>query len=184
MRLNRRVREWLWFVAVLGAYVLLATLIGVVIARAECPPPDPRARPVVRLAAGEIRALAALAWAESRGAADPYCGMLAVSSVVVNRMRTNPKYFGATITQVLHRPHAFSPFGRADPNRTKMAKIDESDPIFISALLAAISAVSGIDPTHGSTHFYSGKAPRWAANMLVTRKISGHTFLRERRENK
>jgi spore germination cell wall hydrolase CwlJ-like protein len=184
MRLNRRVREWLWFVAVFAAYILLATLIGVVIARAEpakgCAPPDPRARPIVKLSRGELRALAALAWAEARGEPDAYCSMLAVSSVVINRMKINPQYFGATITQVINRPYAFSPFGKDDPNKTRMGKVDESDPLFVASLLAAISAVSGVDNTFGATHFHSGKPPRWAANMLVTRKISGHTFLKSR----
>jgi spore germination cell wall hydrolase CwlJ-like protein len=105
--------------------------------------------------------------------------MLAVSSVVVNRMTTNPKYFGATITQVINRPYAFSPFGKTDPNKNRMGKVDESDPLYVSALLAAIAAVSGVDNTMGATHFYSGKPPGWSRRMLVKRKIGGHTFLSE-----
>lgn len=170
---------WLWFV--LAAYVLLA---GAIAARAEpakgCAPPDPAARPVVRLNAGELRSLAALAWGEARGEPNPYCSMLAVSAVVINRMQRNPKTFGATVTQVINKPYQFSVFGKTDPNLRKMARVNESDPSFIAAMLAAISAISGIDPSHGATHFAAGRAPGWAADMLVTARIGQHTFFQLR----
>jgi spore germination cell wall hydrolase CwlJ-like protein len=80
---------------------------------------------------------------------------------------------------VVSKPFAFSVFGKTDPNRTKMARVDESDPVFISAVLAAISAVSGADPTSGATHFVSGGLkPGWAARMTVTARIGGHVYFR------
>lgn len=186
MRLKRRLSDWLWLLAMVIVYVGLALSISLWLihhssaaSKVICLPPDPAARPVVSLARGELRALAALAWAETRGEPDPYCAALAVSAVVVNRMQRNPRYFGATITQVITRPYAFSPFGRADPNRQKMAKVDESSDGFVISLLAAIAAVSGADPVGGSTHFYSGRAPDWAAGMVVTARVGAHTFLRE-----
>lgn len=183
MRVKRTIADWIWLFVLVLIYIALAVLIAMAFARAEpargCRPPDPNARPIVKLSRGEIRALAALAWAEARGESDAYCSMLAVSSVVINRMTINPQYFGATITQVINRPYAFSPFGRDDPNKTRMGKVDESDPLYISALLAAIAAVSGADNTMGSTHFYSGKPPGWSHRMLVKRRIGGHTFLSE-----
>ena len=186
-------KDWLFFVLGFATFVAAAILIGLLMAvwnpsygagRTTCPPPDPTARPVVRLSRGEIRDLAALVWAEARGEPDAYCSMQAVAAVVVNRMRRNPRYFGATITQVISRPYAFSPFGKDDPQNRRMRAVDERDDLYYSALLAALAAVSGADPTRdragdGATHFYSGQAPAWSRRMLVTARIGGHTFLRD-----
>jgi spore germination cell wall hydrolase CwlJ-like protein len=106
--------------------------------------------------------------------------MVAVAAVVVNRIQTDPGYFGATVTQVLNKPFAFSVFGKRDRNRLKVARVDETDDLFVVALLAAIAAVGGADPVGGADHFYSGRAPNWASGMLVTARIGGHTFLRSR----
>jgi spore germination cell wall hydrolase CwlJ-like protein len=167
-----------------GAVVVITLFLLVLVSgkghAATCPPPDPDARPVVRLAAGEIRALASLAWAEARGEPEPYCSMLAVSSVVINRMQENPKTFGATITQVINKPYQFSVFGRADKNRVKMSRVAEHDDLFVTAMLAAIAAVSGVDNSNRALYFFSGKAPYWSHGMAVTAKRYGHTFLRPR----
>jgi spore germination cell wall hydrolase CwlJ-like protein len=162
-------------------YVLVAFGIGISMAMcaygAPCPPPDPAAKPVVRLAAGEILALSRLVWAENRSGG--YCGMLSIASVVVNRLQENPKTFGATITQVINKPHQFSVFGKADPNRRKMAKVSDDDDEFITAMLAAIAAVSGVENTGRALYFYSGRAPYWSHGMVVTKaNYFGHTFLR------
>jgi spore germination cell wall hydrolase CwlJ-like protein len=186
--MRRKRRGWLF--AALGiAGAIVAGIIAAMIvsasseargASAACRAPDPANRPIVSLASGELRALAALAWAEARGERDPYCSMLAVSAVVVNRIRTNPRYFGASVTQVINRPHQFSPFGKRDPNRNKMGKVDESDRLFVTGLLAAIAAASGIDNTGGATHFYSGARPAWAHGMVLTMRLGGHTFMKVR----
>lgn len=175
-----------WLVLLLGlATVLVAVVtvgvrLGHAAVPADCRPPDPGTRPIVPLASGELRALAALAWAEARGERDAYCSMLAVSAVVVNRIRTNPRYFGASVTQAINRPHQFSPFGRNDPNRRKMGKVDEGDHLFVTALLAAIAASTGVDNTGGATHFFSGPRPRWANGMVLTMRLGGHTFMKVR----
>lgn len=194
MRLRRGTGTFLvWLVLVLGLAAVTAAVVtvGLWLGRADaaqapvCPPPDPRAVPVVSLARGEIRDLAALAWAEARGEPEPYCAMQAVAAVVVNRMRRNPRYFGATITQVISKPRAFSPFGRDDPQNRRMRSVDERDGLYFSALLATLAALSGADPTRGAagdgaTHFYSGRPPAWSHGLLVTARIGNHTFLRER----
>lgn len=182
--IKRTWRDWLFLAVLLVVYVVAAILIGIALAFG-CPAPDPEAKPVVSLSRGELSMLARLAWAEARGEPNPYCSMLAVSAVAVNRMRTNPTYFGATITQVLTKPHAFSPFGRDDPQHRRMMSIDERDSHYHSALLAALAAVSGIDPTrdregHGATYFYSGGPPRWSHGMAVTLRSGRHTFLTSR----
>jgi spore germination cell wall hydrolase CwlJ-like protein len=181
---------WVVCVLGLGAIVAAVVTIGLWLGRADaatatrCPPPDPNARPIVALSRGEVRDLAALAWAEARGEPDAYCSMQAVAAVVVNRIRTNPRYFGATVTQVISRPYAFSPFGRDDPQNKRMRSVDERDSLYLSALLAALAALSGADPTRrgesdGATHFYSGAAPEWSHRLLVTARIGNHVFLRE-----
>jgi spore germination cell wall hydrolase CwlJ-like protein len=164
-------------VATLVLFIVIVAVAGKLQAAPLCPPPDPGARPVVRLAAGEISQLARLAWAENRSSG--YCGMLSVASVVINRIQEDPKTFGATITQVINKPYQFSVFGKADPNRRKMAKVSDDDDLFITAMLAAIAAVSGVENVGGALYFYSGKAPYWATDMVVTRHNAwGHTFLR------
>lgn len=170
-----RPRDWLYYAVVLVVYTALAILIGITLAFA-CPAPDPAAGPVVALSRGELSMLARLAWAENRE--NGYCGMLSISSVVINRMRTNPQYFGATVTQVIQRPNQFSVFGKSDPNRQKMMKVDESDDSYVSAMLAAISAAAGAQPVGGATYFFSGRAPAWSHGMAVTAHQYGHTFLR------
>lgn len=178
---------WRWaalWAALMGAWALVGLLLAVAAfaaapanAAPACPFPDPTARPVVRLAAGELRELAALAWGEARG--DGYCGMLGVSAVVVNRMRRDPRQFGATVTQVINKPFAFSVFGKRDPNAAKVAKVDESNPAFLVALLAALAAIGGADNTGGADHFHaSGEVPGWARGMPATVRIGGHTFRR------
>lgn len=160
--------RWLWPFLLLG-------LIGYPVY--ACEKPNPESPHVVRLAAGELRQLAVVAWGEARG--DGYCAMQAVSAVILNRLQANPKLYGATITQVIHKPFAFSVFGRRDPNRVKMAKVDESDPSFISATLAAIAAVGGSDPTGGATHFaVAGSRPAWATHMVLTARIGAHLYYR------
>lgn len=160
--------RWLW-------PLLLFGLIGY--PAYGCEKPDPASRPVVRLAAGELRQLAVVAWGEARS--DGHCAMQAVAAVILNRLQANPKLYGATITQVVHKPFAFSVFGRRDPNRVKMGKADESDPSFISAMLAAIAAVGGSDPTGGATHFaVAGSRPAWATRMVLTARIGAHAFYR------
>lgn len=164
--------------AVVGLFAIAVLVAGKLQAAPLCPPPDPEAKPVVRLAAGEISQLARLAWAENRS--NGYCGMLAITSVVINRMQEDPKTFGATITQVINKPYQFSVFGKTDPNRRKMAKVAEDDDEFVSAMLAAIAAISGVDNSHRALYFYSGSPPYWAAGMVVTTKMHGHVFLRPR----
>lgn len=177
MLIKRTWRDWLFLAVLLVVYVVAAILIGISLAF-SCPAPDPEAKPVVSLSRGELSMLARLAWAENRS--HGYCGMLSISSVVINRMRTNPAYFGGTVTQVIQRPNQFSVFGRNDPNRSKMTKVDESDDAYVAALLAAIAAVGGADITGGALYFYSGGAPAWSHGMAVTLRGHGHTFLKER----
>lgn len=178
--MKRSAEDWLWIFAAVLIYIGIAVVLACsppAHAAVGCHPPDPEARPVIRLAAGELRTLARLAWGEGRS--EGYCGMVAISAVVINRMQRNPKTFGATVTQVINKPYAFSSFGKTDPNRLKMAKIDESDEHYLRATLAALAAVAGQDPTGGGLYFHAvGSRPSWAARMVVSARIGQHVFMR------
>lgn len=182
--MKRSIEEWLWVAAAVLIYTAIAVVLAVMLAQNRpanaaigCRPPDPEAQPVIRLAAGELRTLARLAWGEGRS--EGYCGMVAISAVVINRMQRNPKTFGATVTQVINKPYAFSSFGKSDPNRLKMAKIDESDEHYLRATLAALAAITGQDPTAGGLYFHAvGSRPGWAAGMVVSARIGQHIFMR------
>ena len=131
--------------------------------------------PIVKLQPGDLRALAGVGWGEARG--EGFCSMLAVQAVVINRMRTAPKTFGATVSQVLGKPNQFSIFGKHDPNRTKVAGLDERDPLFLSATLAALAALSGVDPTSGAVYFHHrDMVPDWASRTVISARIGSHVF--------
>lgn len=131
--------------------------------------------PIVKLQPGDLRALAGVGWGEARG--EGFCSMLAVQAVVINRMRTAPKTFGATVSQVLGKPNQFSIFGKHDPNRAKVAGLDERDPLFLAATLAALAALSGVDPTGSAVYFHHrDMLPSWAPGTVVTARIGSHVF--------
>lgn len=131
--------------------------------------------PIVKLQPGDLRALAGVGWGEARG--EGFCAMLAVQAVVINRVRTAPKTFGATVSQVLGKPNQFSIFGKRDPNRAKVAGLDERDPLFLAATLAALAALSGVDPTSGAVYFHHrDMVPDWASRTVVSARIGSHVF--------
>lgn len=184
--------DWLGVIAGLLAFMAVAVVIGLAFANAaqaapaSCKPPAmPGASSVIKLQAGSVRQLAGVAWGEARGEPEPFCSMLAVSWVIINRIRSDPGTYGATVEQVISKPFQFSVFGRSDPNRAKIAAAAESDPSYLLALLAAVSALTGAapDPTLGSTHFFNtgmDRAPAWARRMERRVKIGSHIFYREK----
>lgn len=181
--------DWLGLICGVLAFVAVAVLIGVGMARGAtkapaCKPPAiPEPAAVIRLQAGAVLQLARVAWGEARGEPEPFCSMLAVSWVVINRVRTDPKQYGATVEQVVTAPYQFSVFGRSDPNRAKMMAAAESDPLFLLAIMAASSALTGAspDPTMGSTHYFNrgmASAPAWARRLERRAVIGAHIFMR------
>lgn len=181
--------KWIRLILWVLAFVGLSVGAGILLARltpahaavtCAAPPWPPVARPVVKLLPGDVRALSEVIFGEGRG--DGWCGMIGIGTVVLNRIRTNPKYFGATITQVTQKPNAFSSFGKADPNLRLMKKADESDPAFFLAQLAALAVLAGApDPTGGAVYFHHrDMMPEWGPRTIETARIGSHIYRRDK----
>jgi spore germination cell wall hydrolase CwlJ-like protein len=144
--------------------------------RCAAPPWPPTFKPIVTLEPGDIRALAEVIYGEGRG--ESWCGQVAIGWVVVNRIKANPKTWGATVDQVVTKPNQFSSFGKTDPNLKRMKRADESEHAFFMANAAALSVLSGApDPTGGATYFHHrNMVPDWAPRTVVTQRIGDHVF--------
>lgn len=99
---------------------------------------------------------------EARGLHYPI-GMVEVSWVIRNRVAAK-KWWGSTERAVCLYPWQFSCWNANDPNRAKLLKWPQSDPIYLKALdIAAgtmIGAAGGMigtgdDPTNGATHYFN-----------------------------
>lgn len=131
----------------------------------------------------EPKALADLSrtiWAEGRG--ESLCGQTAIGFVVVNRIASNRDEWGYSVSEVVRKPNQFAVWNGAKKHRRLML-LDQSDPAFRTAQLAAALALSHAvsDPTGGSTHFIATriKPPAWARHMIA-RRIGRHTFYKAR----
>ncbi len=105
-------------------------------------------------------------------------GMLAVAYVLVNRFA---KGHAATLAAVCLQPFQFSCWNTADPNRTRIAELNDTDPTLSEAEHAVESAVNGTepDPTHGAVNYYATSMrtpPTWASRMTFTVEIGKHRF--------
>lgn len=167
-------------VSIVAAVIVLALSGSFSPARASplcgAPPWPPAAKPIVVLEPGDIRALAEVIYGEARG--EGWCGQIAVGSVVVNRLKKDPKRWGATVAQVVNKPNQFSSFGKTDPNLKRMKRADESEHAFFMANLAAIAVLSGAaDPTGGAVYFHHrNMTPNWAPGTTVTAIIGAHVY--------
>jgi spore germination cell wall hydrolase CwlJ-like protein len=160
------------------AAALIALLTGGTARADQCPAPPwpPTVRPIVDLVAGDVRSLTEAIYGEARG--ESWCGQIAVGWVILNRMIQNPKEWGATVTQVVNKPHQFSPFGKKNPNLRKMKRADESEDAFYMAQQAAYAVLGGAaDPTGGATYFHHRNIlPNWASQTVVTARIGAHVY--------
>jgi N-acetylmuramoyl-L-alanine amidase len=164
------------YLAIIAAIVVGAVRMAHAEIRCAAPPWPPVFRPVITLEPGDIRALAEVIYGEARG--ESWCGQVAIGWVVVNRIKVDPKTWGATVAQVVNKPNQFSAFGKADPNLKRMKRADESEHAFFTASMAALSVLSGApDPTGGATYFHTrGILPDWARTTVVTQRIGDHVF--------
>lgn len=113
----------------------------------------------------ELWLLSKIIYAEARG--EPFEGQVAVGAVVMNRVKDYR--FPNTITEVIYEPGQFRPASDGTINLTPNQ----------SAIRAAKSALSGMDPTGGALFFYNPKIAStawWFENRPVTRVIGNHVF--------
>lgn len=113
----------------------------------------------------EILLLAKIIYAEARG--EPFEGQVAVGAVVLNRVR-DPR-FPNTITEVIYQKGQFIPVSDGTINLTPNQ----------TAIRAAKTALSGVDPSGGALFFYNPKIATttwWFENRPVTRVIGNHVF--------
>lgn len=105
-------------------------------------------------------------------------GELAVAFVLINRVKDGR--WGNNLTAVCWAPEQFSGWNTFDPNRKRIAKMDNADPILVAANQALSKAQMGFpDPTLGATHYYSvdmPQTPAWAATGHFLIQIGKHRF--------
>ncbi|MDD2553884.1 MAG: cell wall hydrolase, partial [Desulfotomaculaceae bacterium] len=116
----------------------------------------------------EVLLLARLIYAEARG--ESFLGQVAVGAVTLNRL-ASPE-FPNTLTKVIYQKtnsvYQFSPVGDGSINMEP----DEQ------AVLAALRAMAGYDPTGGALFFYNPdiSGDQWIRTLPVINKIGNHVF--------
>ncbi|MDE2020188.1 MAG: cell wall hydrolase [Patescibacteria group bacterium] len=108
-------------------------------------------------------------------------GIRAVMHVLFNRLQFAPKY-GSTIADICLRPWQFSCWNTSDPNRRRLATVDDTDPILSDCIATYDAVVAGSDdPTFGATHYIADgiTPPSWVSQATQTVKIGSHTFYKD-----
>ena len=112
----------------------------------------------------EMDVLARLIHSEARG--EPYKGQVAVGAVVMNRIQSN--LFPNNIREVVFQPGAFTAVDDGqfwlNPDST--------------SYLAALDAVRGWDPTHGSLYYFNPQTAtsKWIWSRPQKLTIGNHIF--------
>lgn len=126
--------------------------------------------------------LARVIWGECRGmdAAEAR----AIAHVVMNRV-ARPRGWGTDVTSVCLHPRQFSCLNADDPNLPKILAGDFADGDWETCQREARDAMAGAstDPTRNAVGYHAASMatyPKWARNMVMTGRIGGHLFYRER----
>lgn len=113
------------------------------------------------------RLMARTIHAEARG--EPFVGQVAVGAVIMNRVHSAK--FPNSISGVIYQPWAFTAVAYGHIwNHTPSS----------TSVRAAISALSGWDPTYNSIYYYNpaGVSTYWIYSRQVVRRIGKHIFAR------
>ncbi len=115
--------------------------------------------------------------AEASGEGPP--GMTGVAEVIRNR--TARKYQSdGTVPGTVLRPRQFSCWNSGDPNRARVARMDDTDPVVQTAMAAWREALAGSELVHGAVLYYNPgmvmETPQWAAAQLPLAVIEHHHF--------
>lgn len=120
--------------------------------------------------------LARTLWGEARG--EPVRGIEAVAAVVMNRVRRGG-WWGDSVETVCRKRAQFSCWNDTDPNRAKLAAVNQDNRVFRICVRVARRAIAGTvdDPTGGATHYHVRDcAPAWARGLDPCAEIGDHLF--------
>lgn len=126
----------------------------------------------------DVHILAMTLWGEARG--EGVTGQTAVACVIMNRVAIGG-WWGKDVRTVCLKPYQFSCWLEADPNRTKMLAVPDTDPIFAQCLSIARMAIAGTltDITGGADSYErTGIGASWAVGLTPVRVIGHHSFYR------
>lgn len=121
--------------------------------------------------------LARTMYGEARG--EGMRGMQAVGNVILNRVKSGG-WYGASIKDVVLKPHQFSAWNENDPNRAIMINATQND--LKQALTIAAQLQNGTlsDITGGATNYHAKSvSPAWTKKMTKTVQIGNHIFYKE-----
>jgi spore germination cell wall hydrolase CwlJ-like protein len=129
---------------------------------------------------GLEKLLACVAFAETKDLDDA----LGVMHVIMNRAK-KPQRFGASVEEVIYRPHQFAGVNSKEWEKAYSQKFvnKEEENIYKRYLSLAYQVSQGKteDPTGGADHYVNLKLakPNWAKVYKKTGKIGEHTYFAE-----
>lgn len=108
-------------------------------------------------------------------------GVRAVMHVLFNRLQFVPKY-GSSIADICLKAWQFSCWNTADPNRHRLAILNDDNSILTDCFAAYDEVSAGSDDqTLGATHYIADgiAPPPWVVEATQTVKIGSHTFYKD-----
>lgn len=130
----------------------------------------------------ELLLLGQTIWGEARG--ETQLGRAAVAWVIRNRVESPIEWWGNTYTEVCLKPKQFSCWNDNDPNKKKMATLNDLSYTTFAACVAAgamVIAGQAPDPTNGATHYHTTSIdPAWDDEMECTCTIGRHSFYKRK----
>lgn len=132
----------------------------------------------------DIEIIARTLYGEARGEVPKVgiIGLEAVASVIWNRWRTKPGYFGTTPREVCLKPYQFSCWNESDPNFKLLLAPKIQDGTFALCRMVAEEYLCGRgeDVVNGSDHYHALwiNPPTWAQGKHPVIDIGTHRFYR------
>ena len=109
----------------------------------------------------------------------PYEGQVGVAEVIQRRAGTKFMSDGTIVGTVL-RPYQFSGWNTQDPNRVRVARMLDDDPVYLQCLAAWRDALGGVSVVPGAVFYYNASIvptpPTWASTDKLVRIIGAHSF--------
>lgn len=130
----------------------------------------------------DVEIIARTLYGEARGelAKVGIVGLEAIASVIWNRWRKHPSYFGRTPRDVCLKPYQFSCWNKDDPNLKLLLSSLNHDHLYnvCQNVVERFVSGAGIDVVNGSDHYYATwiDAPSWANGKTPIVDIGVHRF--------